>query len=120
MQAHLSTALASLGPVKEEFRGRTDDQDQSDHPDPTVETIAVSDGLRGRGSLQLYFDGCQLILDITVKYFMKFNNPQNNCKLYILFYLRDELPGGSAYRSYRAAAQLLSLSCKAHFASRTS
>jgi hypothetical protein len=57
MQAHHSTALASLGPVKEEFRGRTNGQDQSDHPDPTVQTTAASDGLRGRGSLRLYFDG---------------------------------------------------------------
>jgi hypothetical protein len=36
MQAHLSTALASLEPVKEEFRGKMDGQDQSDHSDPTT------------------------------------------------------------------------------------
>jgi hypothetical protein len=43
MQAHFSTALASLGPVKEEFRGKMDDQDQSEHLNPTVQ---ITSGLR--------------------------------------------------------------------------
>jgi hypothetical protein len=40
MQAHFSTTLARLEPVKEEFRGKTDGQDQSDHPNPTTQTTS--------------------------------------------------------------------------------
>jgi hypothetical protein len=60
MQAYLSTTLASLGPVKEEFRGRKDGQDQSGHLNPTAQIICGLRWPESQGSWRLYFEGYQL------------------------------------------------------------
>jgi hypothetical protein len=60
MQARFPVTLARFERVKEDKKRRTDGQDRASNLNPTDET---SHGLRGRGSLRLYFDGYTQLLN---------------------------------------------------------